>query len=257
MTETASSVDWASLIAKAAESHPDPVEAHTFLRSWPSASSPVLLACDDGGKYVVKGSNSGRTPVNEQVVGRLAGRIEAPVPQVRLVNVSAELIRAEPNIAHLQPGLSHGSSWIPNCTDRQGMQYTSVQENRERFARLAILYSWVRANDHQCIYEKSPPNRVWSVDHGHFFPNGPGWTIQSLRTASVVELDGWFGPCGLCSEEFRSACETLRSVTVADIASVVGGLPADWSVSQDERVALAGYIHVRRDGLIALVSRMT
>jgi hypothetical protein len=63
-----------------------------------------MLACDDGQEYVVKGRHVPRTLVNDQIVGHLGKAMEAPVGEVRLVDVPAELIRINSVMGHMPPG---------------------------------------------------------------------------------------------------------------------------------------------------------
>lgn len=168
----------------------DAVKAHTYIRKWKTASKPVLLRCDDDKEYVVKGQQAGRMIYNDQVIGKLGKRMEAPVPKVVLVDLPEELINAEPEMSHMTPGVSHGSLFITNSTERENdIMHTDITENVARFARLAALFGWVHANDRQFIYENSRPHLVYSVDHGHFLPKGPAWTVASLNSASSPELD--------------------------------------------------------------------
>jgi hypothetical protein len=54
-----------------------------------------------------------------------------------------------------------------------------------RFASIAIFYGWLGANDRQFIYGKNAPYKVYSVDHGHFFPNGEdifGVSVRGFRS---------------------------------------------------------------------------
>lgn len=77
---------------------------------------PVLLECNDGGSYVVKGKQAGRQIVNDQVIAALGRSMGAPVPVPMLVDVPAELIALEPELQQLAPdvalapGVSHACS---------------------------------------------------------------------------------------------------------------------------------------------------
>ena len=93
-----------------------------------------------------------------------------------------ELIDAQPEMRHMPAGISHGSQLVPNCSEREAYRYVDIAENRERFAKLAVLYGWMSAGDHQFIYRHDPPNLVHSVDHGHFFPGGPNWQVVQLTS---------------------------------------------------------------------------
>jgi hypothetical protein len=242
--------DWEEAI-DAADAVAGSVTAHTYLRSWPSASRPVLLRCDDGHDYVVKGAQTGRTVINEHVVGRLGKLVGAPVGQVAIVTVPDALVNAEPQMAHVTPGPAHGSRFLPHCGDRENLLHTDVPENRDRFARLAILYGWMGATDHQFIYENQPPHRVHSVDHGHFF-NGPGWTEASLAALPSAALDVTISTaCGFTDDEVGAAAATIPLADDAAIASVVAGPPDAWGMSKADRVALASTLATRREALIA------
>ncbi len=141
------------------------VTAETYYQSWGSDSRPVLLGCNDGRLYVVKGHHKGRVLVNDHLGGRLGGLIGAPVTEIALVDVPQQLVSLEPNMNHMPTGPSHGSLWIPDCTDRMALDYAGLAENRQRFSLLAILYSLVGVwSDHQFIYKKAPPHLVYSVE---------------------------------------------------------------------------------------------
>jgi hypothetical protein len=52
--------DWAELLKAGAAQRPQPLLGETYLRSWATASRPVLLECNDRQTYVVKGKQAGR-----------------------------------------------------------------------------------------------------------------------------------------------------------------------------------------------------
>ena len=241
-------VEWEGLIAKAMESWASPVRAQTFVRNWSTSSNPVLLACDDGREYVVKGAQAGRMIVTDQVVGRLGTAMGAPVAEVGLVDVPRELINSEPQMSHMVAGESHGSVWISGCTDSQGMTYSDQAENRSRFATLSVLFGWVVASDHQFVYKSSAPNLVYSVDHGHFFPGANGWDMNSLAGAPPPEPDQQLrAGCSLTEDELREAQKLLLNVSDSAIAQAVASPPDGWGISMQERVALAAFLAKRRD----------
>lgn len=252
--------DWAEKIRDRVAAPHDAPMCETPEKDWGSASGPVLCRCSDGFRYVVKDSrNRGgqdirRVMVTEQIVGRLGARIQAPVANVNFVDVPAELIARNASMAHMLPGLAHGSKWIVDCTDREGVRYQTSPGNPGRFALLAVLYTWTHASDHQFIYEKAPPNAVHSVDHGYFFHGGPDWTVDTLRAASTpTRLDAVFDPCNLQPDDVASAGRELRSVTEDDIATIVSAPPDTWGLTLDERVSLAGYLAHRRSALLAFL----
>src|SRR5258708_4569582 len=195
--------DWATLLP--AIPTPTLVHAETFVKKFGTASAPVLLACDEG-DYVVKSRNAGRMIVTDQMVGRVGVAMSAPCATVALVEITQSFIDSEPQLAHMAAGIAHGSRWIPNCSDQKSFEHTAVFENRDRFARLALLFGLALASDHQFIYEDADPYLVWSMDHGHFFAGSTAWTSETLRNAPIAETDGTIvGNCTLTDGEITTA----------------------------------------------------
>lgn len=240
--------DWTRLFADA--SRPAVVTAETFVEAYGTASKPVRLICDDGAdgaEYVVKGRQAGRMIVTDQIVGRIGSGLGMPVGSPALVDVPAELIAAEPEMAHLAPGIAHGSEWIPDCA-QGGVEHCA--DNRERFADLALLYGWALASDHQFIYTTASPRIVYSVDHGHFFAGSTTWTTQTLSAAPTAEPDQTIcGQCGLTDDELNASRTRIGPVSDELISSAVAAPPDDWGITPEERVAVAEYLALRRDAL--------
>jgi hypothetical protein len=228
------------------------VRAETMLGTLSGASGSVLFQCEDGGRYVAKGTRNNKGLVAEHVVARLGQLLEAPVGDVQLLEVPVELT-SHPAVAAMGAGLAHATRFIENISDRTGLTYSDVQENRERFARLCVLYSLARAQDHQLFYSTGNPRVVYSLDHGHFLPGGPGWTAATLLANTAPTIDGWFAPANLTNAELSDARARLGAITDADIAAVLNGPPPEWPFTPEERAALDQFLRNRRDGLLALL----
>lgn len=167
------------------------------------------------------------------------------------MHVPDALIAIQPEMAHLWPGLAHGSRFIPAISpDRQTLQHYTDTENRDRFVKLAVLYGWVAAADHQFFYENNPPRRVYSVDHGYFFGNGT-WDITSLALMPPAVIDAHFDPCVFNPGELRAARTALDNVSEQMIARAVMRPPEGWGLTKDERIAMAEFLSVRRGQLLA------
>jgi hypothetical protein len=245
---------WAERIKSAAARVTPPVVADEYVEGLTSASRPQKFRCDDGHLYAVKFRNNphggGRAVATEQIVGLFGALISAPVAEVRLVTVTSELLAAlnivfnggEPAAA----GVHHGSRWADGYSDRADVRY--VDENRQAFAALRILYSWLFcAGDHQFIYRNAEPHDVLSVDHSYFLPDGTGWSAQLLRERQgQVELDPFFDSLALKQEDATDTLDRLARLQRAEIARVVATPPDDWGLSDDDRVALAEYAEARR-----------
>jgi hypothetical protein len=236
----------------AAEDRPPTIRAETFIKRFTTASQPVILQCEGDQIYVVKGQHAGRAIFNDQVIARLGCKMDAPVGLPALIFIPPELQQNEPQMQGLIPGIAHGTLYVSNTTEREWLLHTDKHYNRPRFALLSIMYGWLCANDHQLIYCNQEPNLVYSVDHGHFFPHGPTWTIEVLATAAPVEpYLPLRGGCGLADSEIGTALVALANVTDNDIVGAVGLPPEEWNVSQEERIALVHFIISRRDTILA------
>lgn len=246
--------EWERLIAEAATHRPAPVMARTFRKKWSGFSNTVLLLCYDEHEYAVKGRQAGRGIVNDQVVARLGEALGAPVAPAALVTISDELIAAEPELGHMPAGVCHGTQLIEACrdSDKAGFLYTDVPENRSRFALLAVLYGWAGCfQDHQFVYPGAPPHLVYSVDHGHFFPSGPNWSIADLAATGPAVVDQAITTgANMSAGEIARASSCLRGISNEAIAAAVATPPDEWQFALAERVALATYLAERRDALL-------
>ena len=245
---------WKKLIADAATRRSLPVKALHYLGiTYPSCSKPVLMACSDGRKYVVKWFNPPRMIVNDQIIGTLGSAMGAPVPEVRLIDIASQLVAATPAISHMRAGLCHGSRFLDDVSEsRENFNFMNIPENRPRFAMLAALYGLAYvAADHQFIYKKQPPRLVFSYDHGHFFPDGPNWTVESLGRALTSGLDlTIMEKCYFTPEEITIAVQSLKTMDNSCIAAAVAAPPDDWGLAIDGRIAMARYLEKRRDNLL-------
>jgi hypothetical protein len=234
--------------------------AVTFRKRWNSMSNPVLVECADHKEYVLKGlqPNHGnpaqlaRAIVTEAVVARVAVSLGAPVPAAILVELGSELVQAEPQLQHMAPGACHATELCLNCTERESIGH--VAENRQAFARLAVLYGLFVAADHQMIYDVDPPYAVHSVDHGLFI--GDTWTIATLLTLPPPAIDAVISSaCSFSADELGAAGNHLAAITDEAIASAVAAPPDAWGIAQVERLALAAKLAERRDMLSELLLR--
>jgi hypothetical protein len=211
-------------------------------------------------KFRENAHGDGRGIFNEQVVALAARLIGAPVPHVELVDVAQALVDGlvPPSVSlNYVPtaGTHHGSRWVgANVSDRAGVQQVDV--NRTRFAALEVLHAWIPCiGDHQWIYSNDPPYEVYSVDHNAFFPGGESWNEAGLLAGvGNVALDVTLAGLGLTAADRAAAADRLRAVSAEDIAAVVARPPDEWGIPLHERIAVASYLHARREPTIALFS---
>ncbi len=234
-----------------------PPKAVTVIRKFDeSACRPVLVECDDGQLYVIKGSQTGRSAFNDNVVGRLAHSLGMPVPKVSLVDVPRELIEFNPDeIGHFSAGVAHASYFIPDCANGW-FQYTDLPANRSRYALLAFLYGWMAAAEKQFFYRIYKPRLVYSFDHDAFFPNGPEWNAGSLDKSLMTYPDfddTIVTQAFIKSNELDEALELLRHLKRPMIQDAIDATPeALGLVTPVERVLLCEYLWQRAAQMLEL-----
>ena len=97
------------------------------------------------------------------------------------------------------------------------------------------------------------PHLVYSVDHGHFFPGGPNWTVPQLQGAGPPALhQDLANGCNLSRTDVLDARAGLGVIDDQQIADVIAGPPQEWGFTRDERVEMAMYLTARRDALLAM-----
>lgn len=222
-----------------------------MLRKLDGASGSILFRCDSGGQFVAKGTRNRQGLVAEHVVARLGQLLEAPVGDIALVDIPVAL-RSSPDVAAMGAGLAHATRFIENLTNRQAIAYTDVPGNRARFGSLCALYSLSGANDWQLFYTTGD-RLVHSLDHGHFFPNGPNWTPATLGAAPPATVDPWFAGAALTNVELAEARARLATITDDDIDKILNGPPPEWTFTAADRGALGNYLRSRRDHLLTLL----
>jgi hypothetical protein len=155
-------------------------------------------------------------------------------------------------LGHCQPGIAHGAELLRDVTERiDQFQHVADDDNKNRFASLGVLHGWIGFSDRQFLYEVSDPFRVSAVDHGHFFPNGPNWTLATLATAAAPQVAAdLVAACSLSDDEINGVCSILVKITDDEIARILAIPPDEWGVKVDERIGLANYLSTRRDAML-------
>ncbi len=261
-------IHWDELIDRATGTHTI-LDAEELVRgSMGGSSKAFCVRASDGGLWVLKGSRPwahpdarvGRTLFNDQVVGRLAQALGAPVPRPALVRVTPEFIAEHsPELKVHTHGLFHGSTMISGEHNRIHVpEEACTSANRLRFAFMAVLFGWVRGIDHQETILTHDEGLIWSIDH-NLCMGGKGWTVEDLHSADPAGLDEWSFWMGgnkhaahrVELDDLRDPMKVLRGLNPASIALAVAASPDEWKVEKHERVAVAEFLWQRRSELIA------
>jgi len=200
----------------------------------------------------VNNPQGGRILAADQVFGTLAQRLSAPCPAVCVAEIPQSLIDAgaltyQDGTTRLQAGPAHASLTITRpCVDQPpSTEVQQAAENKERLARLVVMYTWFAPGDLQWVCETGQPRLVHSVDHGFHLPGDQSWSAASLAQASTIAEVNPFPDARLTEGDFRGAFSGLEELDESEIAAAVGRVPAAWGVSLDDLEALARWLWER------------
>lgn len=211
-------------------------------------SGAFLGVASDGNRYWIKTLNNGqhsqRVPLNELVVGRCAQLAALPACRVQLVRIPDELAGWEfrPGM-RLEPGYASGSFEQSNVVEVRSLNNSARDSNAFRYVGVEALWDWCWGQDQQWLESVTEDTMVFDHDHGHYFPDGPNWTIPSLdaneATPHAVSLAG-----GSAVEAGRIAA-AFDAVSPDDIGRILAGVPHEWPVTDDELAHLGAFL-IRR-----------
>jgi hypothetical protein len=212
------------------------------------SSGAFLGIGKDDVRYWIKTTNnlhSAKLPITEQVVARLGHLLGDMTCEVKRIYIPEDLEGWEflPGFA-LYPGIAHASTSIPGAVvSREISRYNRQDDNRVRLVIFCAICDWCVGNDHQLLLSADEDCRFYSHDHGHFFPGGPDWSIDTL----VYYADHVAGLTGLDLDaiQIHDVAERLRSVTRQDIAEVLALMPSSWAASNEELEVLGAFLEHR------------
>ncbi len=233
-----------------------------------------LLRCSDGEYYVVKFKDNPqgtRILANELLSGLLARLLGLPMPEVAIVDVTAELIRSVPELAFelvrsrrpCLSGWSFGSRYMPYQSRSKSdpltgrWPYPSAESlrqtcNRQDFAGALVFDKWTSNIDGRQFILVRQHNgaslRALMIDQGLCFGgeewkfcdkprNGLYWPFSAVAYESI---------CGI--EHFEPWLQTLEnSIDATALERVAREIPAEWyEADADALAALITQLDNRR-----------
>jgi len=220
-----------------------------------SMTHPWICRAEDKELYVIKfqvpnNPSLVRSYAAEQVVARLGQLIHAPVAPVFLSSCTSSLLGANPLLSSFCAGVCHATRLEKvEAAELRPIPPPTSQQDREDFAKLAVLFGWCVGSDQQLLRlaadSSTRPDGILSVDHGLFFPGALGWSRAHLESAGPPVIDPIF-----MDVERTVVDETiarLKLVTDDQIARAIAHIDPSWGVSDEDCVALALYLSRRRD----------
>jgi len=233
----------------------------TTLGQSPAGGSWSFLAlAGDGRRYWCKTVNNGqhpRVPVNEQIIGRLGRLIGAATCEVALVKVPDELAGWEFHPGRLlEGGWAHGSLAIDGVVETHALDNRASDDNSRRHAGFYAIYDWAGGDDPQWLVCGAQEDACYSHDHGHYFPGGPAWSIDSLRQNVSVHHTLQHPSVGLDGTELRRLAEVVENADEERIAAITSKIPAAWPIGDEELEALVDYLIARRSDVATRLRAM-
>lgn len=224
-----------------------------------TGAKPLHFVGDDGRSYWTKwpGNPHGALSMaHEWIVSRLALSLAAPACEGVLIYVDSDLVQGL-SIGGVQPrgGVWFGSRFV-NGVESTRIERVSRDGNAQRVPAYLALWNLCLGCDEQFIYDQSSDSQVWSIDHGLWFDSHEGdWTPELLARAVERGWDqpDWSGSRRVDPRSLHEAATALEQLSSETIGDVVGNVPVEWKVSDEQLLALGEFIHNRRKPVAQLL----
>lgn len=241
---------WAGLVERTPPATPPPIITLPLQASTRGGSGTFLAADADGAKWWVKPLNNrqgGKVVVTEQVVSRVGALIGAPVCEAAVVEIPPELEGWEfrPGSA-LEAGYAHGSRAVDAALEERALSHGDRDDNGVRHAGVFALYDWCWGGDDQWLYAELDDRKLFSHDHGWYFPDsGNNWSVATLEAqADEPHPPRW--PSGhLDGRELERLAAVLRLLPQEKLVEALMDIPETWPVSDAELEALGCFLEYR------------
>lgn len=199
-------------------------------------SLPALVETDDDGLYVLKFHGAGQGPralVAEMISGEIARSAGLPMPELALVDLDADLGRAEPDaeIRHLlaaSVGMNLGMDYLPGSLAYDPAADQGVDPG------VAAGVVWLDALITNVDRTAANPNllvwhgRLWLIDHGAaLYRHHQDWTLTDAwrRPFPAIAHHVLLGVAGSVAEADARLAPLLPP---DEIARIVGLVPDEW-----------------------------
>jgi hypothetical protein len=198
-------------------------------------SLPAIVEADDSGMYVLKFRGAGQGPkvlVAEIIVGELARAVGLPIPEIVLIDLDADLARAEPDaeiqqLIRASVGLNLAFDYLPGsitfdplADQPDALLASSIVwldafvSNVDRTARNANLLMWHR--------------RLWLIDHGAALYFHHGWSAGSDSSAAAFPAIRDHVLLRFASALAEADAALSARITPALLADIVAAVPDAW-----------------------------
>jgi hypothetical protein len=196
----------------------------------------------------------------ERIVALLGSLIGAPVCEISLIRVTADLVGWEPRPGcRLQEGLAHASVALNHAEEqRTTLAARSNNDNRRRHVGVYALHDWCFGTDLQWLHDLDNERMMFSHDHGLYFPpeGRGGWTRQDLITQLDQAHELPDARADLSPEAIEEVAVALESVNRASLLEVLTSIPASWPVSNQDLEDLGWFLEHRAPAVAHRVRKL-
>jgi hypothetical protein len=198
-------------------------------------SLPAVVATETGGLFVVKFRGAGqgaKALVAELIVGLLAQRLELPIPELALVDVSDRFGRSEPDpeiqeLLRRSHGTNVGARYLEGAFNFDGVAAGDLLAP-ELAARIVWLDAFTTNpdrtphNPNLLVWQRRP----WLIDHGAALYAHHDWSsIDEARTVTSFPLIRAHVLLAAAGDLAAADAECAARITPDVIAAVVEAVP--------------------------------
>jgi hypothetical protein len=157
----------------------------------------------------------------------------------------------------LEAGFAHGSLAVTHAVENHQLSHAERDDNATRHVGVFALHDWCWGGDSQWLYAESEDRRVYSHDHGWYFPeSGNNWTIESLDARADDTHVGTWPSDELDHDEIDRMADALRTVERSDLLEIMGEIPETWPATDEELEALGCFLEHRASGVAERLLRL-
>jgi len=195
--------------------------------------------------------------INEFIVGSLGKLLRAPVCEVAVVRITDDQVGWEFRPGHqLEPGFACGSLDVPDVHEDRAFAHRERDDNQRRHVGVMALYDWCCGNDPQWLYQTTADERLFSHDHGHYFPGGPPWNEANLQGHANAANPLPHAAQGLDSDEIDQMATRISQVDGEVIVGVLASVPRSWPISDGVLAALGHFLEGRTNDVAARLRQL-
>jgi len=215
------------------------------------ASSIPVFDEEEEKRWYLKAPNNpqgaARLVAAEYIVSAAGRLIDAPVCEVRPMTIPDhfEGIIFPSNLT-LAKGIGTASQEVPDTVLNGQLLHRDRDDNRCRHVGVFALFDWCWGDDPQWLNCSTEDEKVYSHDHGYYFPPaGNDWTQAEL----LAQVDQPH-PLGHSADdldlgEIARMGNALDAVTRADLCAILRSVPQEWGIPVDDLEVLGFFLERR------------